>query len=245
MEFNSWDIEITKEVDFEGDLISQCPLGITCAAMTLSTNDQSQTIWYGGMFNGVYTHQMNEFELVEMLEAMEEYAKQGYVPLTWNGLGFDFVVLAQELGPEYKERVKRLALNHVDMMFQFFCVKGFFLSLQAAALGMGYVGKTEGMSGELAPVMWKRGVDLFNKTGQINGDIEKVLEYVANDTVQPLEVARAVERSGLLTWITKRGRPAQVGIGEWLTVEQCLALPLPDNSWMNKPVTRDYFFRYW
>ena len=43
--------------------------------------------------------------------------------LTWNGLGFDFDVLAEEA--DSHALCKQCALGHVVLMFHFVCVQGF------------------------------------------------------------------------------------------------------------------------
>jgi hypothetical protein len=59
--------------------------------------------------------------------------KENFTILTWNGLSFDFDILAEESG--MFNECKDLALNHVDMMFHFFASKGFPLGLDAASKG--------------------------------------------------------------------------------------------------------------
>jgi hypothetical protein len=57
-----------------------------------------------------------------------------------------------------------------------------------------------------------------------------------------LAVATRAEAEGALRWRTKRGTIARHELPSgWLTVEQALALPLPDTSWMNDPWPRSKF----
>jgi hypothetical protein len=122
------------------------------------------------------------------------------------------------------------ALAHVDMMFHVFCVLGHGVGLDAAARGMGLAGKTKGMKGELAPVLWAR------------GEREKVLGYVAQDVRATLEVAQACEGCGELRWVARSGMVRCMALGEgWLTVVDALRLPLPDTSWMASPWNREKF----
>ena len=59
------------------------------------------------------------------------------------------------------------------MMFHVFCAKGYGLGLDKAARGMGLPGKTAGMDGSMAPLLWK------------NREFQKVLDYVAQDVRAP------------------------------------------------------------
>ena len=88
-------------------------------------------------------------------------------------LGFDFDILAEESG--MLEECRDLAVSHVDMMFHVFCQLGYGVGLDAAARGMELAGKSKGMSGVLAPVLWAE------------GRREEVLEYVAQDVRTTLE----------------------------------------------------------
>lgn len=245
MKLNSFDIEIAKEVSFgDQDLTEQMPLGITCAASTLYDDWNKSLVWYAGMRNeaadfrnlgdisAFAASSMTPIEAQKVVKDLLEYNAAGYVPLTWNGLHFDFVVLAHESG--LFEECRHLALNHYDLMFQFFCRKGFFLGLNKALLGMGLAGKTEGMSGELAPQYWREG-----RYGE-------VLEYVVNDTTEPIELVKKLEAHRFeLDWISSRGKRMTDYLGPLLTVNQCLDLPQPDTSWMSDPVPREHFFRFW
>ena len=67
----------------------------------------------------------------------------------------------------------------MDMMFHAFCELGHGVGLDAAARGMGLAGKTKGMTGELAPVLWAQ------------GKREEVLRYVSQDVRTTMELATA------------------------------------------------------
>jgi len=53
-------------------------------------------------------------EAATLVRYLEDQVAHGYGVLTWNGLGFDFVVLAEESG--MLQECRALALSHVDMM---------------------------------------------------------------------------------------------------------------------------------
>ena len=182
---------------------------------------------YGKDAEGNPQPQMSRAECVALVETLRDYVRQGFTLLTWNGLGFDFDILAEESGMH--AACCELARAHVDMMFHFFCRQGYPLGLNAAATGMGLVGKLEGMDGAQAPLLWQQ------------AEYAKVLEYVTQDVVTTLNVAEEVEQRGQIRWRTRSNKPNRVAIPTWLTVSEALKLPKPDNSWMRDPLTRERF----
>ena len=174
---------------------------------------------------------MTQEQCEELVDYLLGAWKDGYIPLTWNGLGFDFKILAEESG--LFTACKILALNHVDMMFHFFCVKGFPIGLDTACRGMGLEGKPEGMNDAIAPIAWQE------------ERYQEVLDYVSNDVVQPLKLAELVQRRGWLTWYTRRGSPANATFPDgWLPVRAALDLPEPDVAWMDDPWARSRFYEW-
>ncbi|MDD2696207.1 MAG: ribonuclease H-like domain-containing protein [Anaerolineales bacterium] len=226
----AFDLEILKMLP-QGmdDWRAHRPLGITCAATF--DGEGAPRLWYGRGEGNLPASQLSRSELEALVAHLEDAARAGVTLLTWNGLGFDFDVLAEESGQ--LERCARLALDHVDMMFHILCLRGHTLALDRAAKGMGLPGKPPGMSGALAPRYWAEGKWAI------------VLEYVAQDVRTTLGVARAVERSGELRWSSERGlRQALPLPGGWLNVRQALALPEPDVSWMRNPRRRSQFMSW-
>lgn len=232
----AFDIEIVKEIpNGTEDWRQLRPLGISCAATILSDAEKPM-LWYHGMEN----HEplpgaMTEHEVCEMLDYLIFNQSSAYRLVTWNGLQFDFDVLAEESN-RHKDCVE-LAMNHVDIMFHFFCLKGYMLGMNTAAHGLGLQGKTEGMHGDLAPVMWAKTVE----------DRLKVLEYVGQDVITTLQIAEAVERTKRIDWVSKSGKSNSCYFTNrqtLLTVQQCLGLPSVDQSWMNNPKTKESFYKW-
>ncbi len=223
----AFDIEIARQIP-EGaqDWKSFRPFGISCAA-TL-THEGQLISWHGKTQTGDLADQMNQAETAELVHYLSQAIKTNYTILTWNGLGFDFDVLAEESGLE--DNCKDLALDHIDMMFHLFCIKGFALGLDKAAKGMGLPGKPPGMTGELAPIYWAE------------GRRDEVLDYVAQDVRTTLDLAHVVEQRHKLRWISKRGKPQSLFLPDgWLNVDEALELPEPDTSWMSNPWPRSKF----
>jgi hypothetical protein len=225
--FLAFDIETAKILpeDF-GDLMAHRPLGITCVA-TLAADEPDARRCFSEESCGKPAAQMSRADLSQFVDFLIDRTAAGYTIVTLNGLGFDFNILAEESGR--LDDCRRLALDHVDMMFQIFCERGFGVGLNAAALALG-LSKPEDVDGSVAPRLWSEG----------RHDV--VLDYVACDCKLTLEIATTSEETGAFVWITKRGKRSRHDLPTgWLTAEQDLALPLPDTSWMDTPWPRTKF----
>ncbi len=169
---------------------------------------------------------MSQKEAAELVDYLITKAAAGYTILTWNGLSFDFDILAEESG--LLSECKQLAARHVDMMFHILCKLGYGVSLDAAAKGMNFAGKT--MNGADAPKLWAE------------GKRHQVLEYVSQDARTTMEVGLKCESCGRFQWIAKSGnlRTMRLPCG-WLTVDEAQELPLPNTLWMTEPWSREKF----
>ncbi len=225
MKWLAFDLEIAKVLpETASDLMRHRPLGISCAA-TLATDGEA-TLWHGVKDDGI-ADRMVQADVQEMVRYLEEMTLAGYTILSWNGLGFDFDILAEESG--MVQQCRALALKHVDMMFHFFCLKGFPVSLDNVAKGLGLKGKPDGIHGALVPRMWA------------DGQRREVLDYVAQDARTVLEIAQQVQDRGHICWITSRGERKVSPLSAWLTAEAACTLPEPDVSWMSRPWPRSKF----
>lgn len=218
----AFDIEIAKilpdEVD---DLKGHRPLGICCAAALAGDDDQPH-LWFSSDARGQALPRMSREDLRVFVEFLREQQAQGYTLLSWNGLSFDFDILAEESG-EWRT-CEELAIDHVDMMFHVFCEKGFCVGLEAATKAIGVEGKTAGMNAELIPQLWAK------------GETESVLAYVANDCRMTIDVAHVSEHDREFAWITRRETRGSMFLRNgWRTCRNALKTPLPDTSWMDTP----------
>lgn len=232
----AFDLEIVKPIpDGETDWKKHRPLGISCAA--IAEPGEEPILWYPGKSRGIIPGidggGLSRWELAGMVQYLLAKIERGYTVFTWNGLAFDFDILAEESG--LIDQCKELALNHIDMMFHFFCMRGHFLGLDTAARSMGLSGKPEGITGAVIPQMWANSFD----------DRKKVLGYVANDATLTLNLAQAVIARGNLEWVSKSGRwnSCEFPLG-WLPVKQAMRLPEPDTSWMSNPVSRKSLYAW-
>ena len=223
----AFDIKTATTTENASDWRSCRPLGISCAATLVADSDEL-VLWHGGADRKCPADRMSREEAAVLVRYLEDHVAEGYTLLTWNGLGFDLDVLAEESG--LLEQCPELASNHVDMLFHVFCQLGHGVGLDAAARGMGIAGKPEGMSGAVAPVLWAE------------GKREEVLGYVAQDVRITLELATACEFCGTFRWIARNGKLREMALPEgWLSVKLAEKLPLPDTSWMDEPWPRTKF----
>jgi hypothetical protein len=276
MDWVSWDIEITEQVpnlkevgevldkladvepDFAlgadiqsvADYVYQSsweawrPLGISCAA-TLTSDGERKT-WATPVSTGGYALRMTPQDVRAMADYLWDAQQNEYPIVTWNGLQFDFDVLAEECQDiDYKHKCAQMALEHIDPMWQFFCQMGYPVGLNKVAKGLGLEGKTEGMSGALAPVYWREGPEKQ----------EFVLEYVIQDVLATAQVYQEIVNRQKVHWITSKGIPSR---SPWrpvmrgqrlLTCIECLDLKVPDTSWQKqdrkfKTLTREGFYAW-
>lgn len=113
-----FDIE-THAVTPEGeDVLSHLPLGITCAAASVEGGEKK--LFYPGWTENIPAGElegpMKPYEINEMVDWMLD---KKMLIATWNGLGFDWRVIATEV-PD-RDDIKEIALNHIDPMFELVC----------------------------------------------------------------------------------------------------------------------------
>jgi hypothetical protein len=176
----AFDIETAKDVlgdDFNWR--PHRPLGISCAA-TLTRDAVQPLLWHGKTKDGSPERRMSREDAQGLVQYLANMAANGYRILTWNGLGFDFDILAEESGAAAS--CKECALGQVDIMFHVFCSLGYPVGLDKAAQGMGLPGKPPGMSGIKAPRLWAQ------------GHFKEVLEYVAQDVRTAMQLAQTCEQ---------------------------------------------------
>ncbi len=224
----AFDIETAKLLPPDvSELHAHRPLGIACAAAFALDSGEVST-WHGVTAAGSPAPQLSREEAAALVADLQRHVDDGYTLVTWNGLSFDFDILAEESGA--REACAALAVAHVDMMFHVVCTKGHFLGLQTAASGMGLDGKLSGVSGADAPQLWA------------DGEFEKVLAYCVQDVRATAELAAAGDQARELRWKSKRGKSASLALPDgWATVTAALQIPEPDTSWMSNPPQRDGF----
>ena len=224
-----FDIETVKPFPEGDDWRDHRPLGITCAAIWQS--DQRQQTWCSRDAAGRPLDRMTREDASRLVDRLKVLTGYGYVIATWNGLGFDFDVLAEESGRH--DDCAELARHHVDMMMHVFCVKGFPLGLNVVAAGIGLDGKFDGLTGADAVRLWADSAH------------DRVLEYVRQDAKMTAEIAVAIEQAGVLRWVSRSGKRQWMNLSDgWARVEDALGMPEPDTSWMSDPIARHSFTQW-
>ncbi len=172
--YAAFDIETAKVLPASADdLKSHRPLGISCAALWCTDQDEPE-LFYSQTPDASPAPRMSRQDVSALVTELEQKVDEGYTIVTHNGVGFDFDILAEE--SDQFAPCRRLALGHVDMMYHFFCGKGFPIALDKAAEALNLDKKSD-VEGSKAPKLWQE------------GDYERVLEYVAQDCRLTLDVA--------------------------------------------------------
>ena len=239
MRYVAFDIEIATTIpDAADDWSRYRPFGISCAATILRSGDEETVrLWKGFRqpLEEYYPEQMRPHEVINLVRYLNEKRRDGYQIVSWNGLGFDLDVIAEEVkAAEIRERVIDLALNHIDPAFHMFCVKGYMIGLQAAAEGCGFEGKLQedGVEGARAAEFWAGTPE----------QQDLVLRYVEQDARMTADVYRYLMEYGELPWTSRRGKANTWRFDELLMPLQAMELPEPDTSWMTRePWTREKF----
>ena len=229
----AFDIETAKILPEKvGDLLEHRPLGICCAA-AIGSGESVATTWHGRTADVAPSPRMSRQEAQALvLDLQTLTSDRGCTLLTWNGLNFDFNILAEESG--LWEECAALALAHVDMMFHVVCDRGHYVALGARRAGVPARRKDRRR-------LWAQRADPLG--GRDAHD--EVIRYNTRDVELSLEVAQASERAGAFRWVTRKGTIAEMALERgWLDVAGARALPLPDTSWMTDPPRRDNFFRW-
>ena len=221
----AFDLETIKPFPTGDNWQDHRPLGIACAAVASSTGSSA---WYGREPDGSPGERMTQQDASQLVDFLMSLQQEQKTIVTWNGLGFDWQVLAEE-SDRHQDCIE-LARRHVDMMYHLFAIKGFPLGLSAAAAGMGVGAKSEGITGSDAPDMWA------------TGRREEVIAYCTQDAALTLQVATACQSRRRLNWTARSGRPNSLSLPSgWLTVVDAAVLPLPDTAWMDNPMSRSAF----
>src|SRR5438445_2065984 len=222
----AFDLETAKvQPTHMRDWKSARPLGICCAATYLD-GDKEPVLWYGGRRPKNPEPRMTIAEARALVKYLSRQVTAGYTIVTWNGVGFDFDILAEESGMH--EKCKSLAIAHVDMMFHVVCQLGFGVSLNAAARGMRLFKRREKRYGSLIPGLWA------------NRRYEEVFNHVAQDVRITFALAMSCTERGYLRWITRfeTGRMMRLPDG-WQTVGVAQRTPEPIQSQVDRRWSRD------
>jgi hypothetical protein len=255
-----WDIEIAVEFPAgEGDfdwLAIEPPMHLSCAACAAVVPESNI---YSKVFADTQAHHLSTSYAQAMAEYLYQHHAKGNRIATWNGLGFDFPVLARACeSTVYEQMLADLALEHIDLGFAMHCSHGYMVGMNTAAKALGLSGKTEGMSGALAPILWNRpDRPLTDKEAAEIAELNVLpgtpearalcIKYVTQDAVTTAEIYNALVDRGVLVWYTRRGTLTKqpwnpyIVDGRIASVKQCLEIEPPDVGWMSNPRPRSAY----
>lgn len=234
MKLASFDLEIAKVLpENVNNILDHAPLGISCAA--LAFDDKKDVLFWQAV------PYLSAQESRKLVEDLMNYHQSGYTFVTWNGCNFDFRVLAQESG--MVQECGQMALNHIDLMLMVTFTKGWLLGLDKALKGANISGKVktlrlangdilDNVTGALAPILWAK------------QEYDAVLTYLQGDVVQTLELAKVIQTSRTIRWVSSSGKWQSISVPRLLTVKECFNIPKPDVSWMANSPKRESFVEW-
>lgn len=138
--------------------------------------------------------------------------------VAWNSTGYDFPCIASNV-PHRLNDIVAMAKKSLDPCFQFVQTLGWPIGLDKIAKVMLGHGKTEGMDGVKAAMIWPL-------------DAEKVIRYCLNDSIVTAEVVKAMMEERRVRWVKKNGDIGERSLDRWLPVGTAMKLPEPNRDWM-------------
>src|SRR5689334_947644 len=185
MKLLSYDIEIYDSFPEDGTQPDLKDIRPSIAGIGTGTDVTEYEYFYEQMWMGRRTCR-------KLVKTMLQYYDEGFIPFTWNGLSFDFRLLA--IHSEMTDECAHLALNHIDPMFEVVCRRGHMLGLDKTLIGCGLDSKRHevelkdgkmlfDMNGALAPKLWRE------------GNYWAVRDYLEQDILQPLKLADYIEKN--------------------------------------------------
>ena len=221
-----FDIEISNVFDLRAgeDINKYAPFDVAVAATQIDGGDHR--LWFSPGPGDRPLANLERRHAIELLDYLEHMQRDGYAVCAWNGLSFDLQWIARAAGDV--STASRIARAMYDPMFQFFKLKGFPVSLDAVAKGL-RIGMNKTMDAADAPREWRA------------GDHKRVCDYVLGDARMTNEIVTAIIRRREVVWITQRGKRSAIPLPRLRTVEECLRDPMPDQSWMDRPIPEERF----
>ena len=229
MKLLSFDIEISDVIAIkEGKVFADyAPFHISVAATAIYQGEEK--IWFSKDKENQPQLNMSTEVAQELLEYLETKQKEGFMICAWNGLQFDFKWLGYQA--KNNDLAAKIALKSYDPMFQFFNQRGFPVGLAKVAETL-EIKQEKLMHGKDAPIKWR------------NGEYQLVMDYVLNDCQMTNQVILAINKAQEIKWITSKGNIASEKISSLKKVDQIIADPDPDQSWMDSPISKLKFYEW-
>lgn len=228
----AFDLEITNLLTDFASWRQNRPLGISVVGFAHK----------GGTYTVEQAPKAFDKELaLEAVSALYENWKQGVTLVSFNGLAFDLVVLAEASGMYDECRAMALSGGHVDLMLNAYMHLGWPIGLNTACMETCGIQKSGFTSGAEAPQAWH------------DGRHAEVIEYCKNDAEITLSLYNALLGGAPLKWKTRSGMGklrilrANRGWNPTWSVQRMLKdkEPPPLASFMDKPTTLKSFLEVW
>ncbi|MBN1344027.1 MAG: hypothetical protein JXQ73_15185 [Phycisphaerae bacterium] len=221
MKILSVDIEISNVFDLRPgeDIDKYAPFDVAIAATQIAGGEHR--LWYSPGPNDRPLPNLDRQRAKELLQYLDRMQQEGYAVCAWNGLSFDLRWIAR--AADDVPTASRIARAMYDPMYQFYKLKGFPVSLAAVGEAMKTTTKKT-MDAADAPREWR------------DGDYQRVCDYVLGDVRMTNEIVSAISRARAISWVTQRGRRSTVPLPRLRSVQECIRDPMPDQSWMDRPI---------
>ncbi len=225
----SFDIEISDIFELKsGESFDKyAPFHISVASTAIHKGEEQ--VWYSVDENNIPLLQISKTTANDLLEYLKAKQDEGYYICAWNGLQFDLQWIGHNA--ENMQLASDIALNIYDPMFQFFNQRGFPVSLASVGKAMG-IKQAKLMDGADAPKEWHA------------GNYQKVMDYVLGDSQITNLITKEIIKRKEIAWVTQRGVVRTEPIQRLKTVEEILKEPKPDQSWMDTPILRENFYKW-
>jgi len=225
----SFDIEISDVFDLAPgeDMERYAPFHISVAATAVPGGEERH--WLSADDEGRPALNLTLERAHELLEYLDERLSEGFALCAWNGLHFDLQWIGHHAGD--MRLAAGIALKIYDPMFQFFNDHGYPVGLASVASGLG-ISQKKLIDGADAPKEWRA------------GNFELVKRYVLGDCQITNQVVQAIRDSGRIRWVNRRGESKSEAMRPLMTVEEVIAAPDPDQSWMDRPLPKASFHRW-
>jgi len=206
------------------DINKYAPFDVAVAATQIDGGEQR--LWYSKGPDGRPLTNLEPGDARALPCYLDQMQRDGYAVCAWNGLSFDLRWLGRAAGDV--ATASRVARALFDPMYQFFKIKGFPVGLAAVAEGLRLPQK-KSMAAADAPSEWQA------------GRFERVFEYVLGDVRMTKAIVAAVARQRPIAWVTQPGQRNPIPLARLKSVADCMADPMPDQSWMTRPLSEKAF----
>ena len=225
----SFDIEISDVFTLAPgeDMERYAPFHVSVAATAIPDGEERH--WLSLNESGRPALNLTPRRAHELLEYLEEKLNEGFSLCAWNGLHFDLRWIGHHAGD--LPLAARIALKIYDPMFQFFNDQGYPVGLASVAEGLG-ISQAKTMRSADAPREWRA------------GNFERVKEYVLGDCQITNQIVQAIRDGGKVQWVNRSGEVKSKPMHPLKTVEEIIAAPGPDQSWMSRPLPKASFHRW-